>query len=102
MALVTGCGSVGPGPGNGKAISALFAREGARSYGCDIRLEAAQETCAIVRDEIGEIDVMQCDVASNEQDSQATWFARALRPATRGRRMPGLIRKPAAASRLMC
>ena len=31
VAIVTGCGAVGPGWGNGKAISVLFAREGARS-----------------------------------------------------------------------
>lgn len=67
VALVTGCGSVGPGWGNGKAIAALFAREGARIYGCDIKQEAAQETQNIVRKEGGEIEVMRCDVASNEQ-----------------------------------
>ncbi|MGZ5780325.1 MAG: SDR family NAD(P)-dependent oxidoreductase [Burkholderiaceae bacterium] len=67
VALVTGCGSVGPGWGNGKAIAALFAREGARIYGCDIKMEAAQETQNIVREEGGEIEVMRCDVASNEQ-----------------------------------
>ncbi|MGZ3253045.1 MAG: SDR family NAD(P)-dependent oxidoreductase [Burkholderiaceae bacterium] len=67
VALVTGCGSVGPGWGNGKAIAALFAREGARIFGCDIKLEAAQETHNIVSGEGGEIEVMRCDVASNEE-----------------------------------
>lgn len=70
VALVTGCGSVGPGWGNGKAISALFAREGAKIFGCDIKLEAAEETRSIVREEGGEIDVMRCDVASSEQVQQ--------------------------------
>lgn len=70
VALVTGCGSVGPGWGNGKAISALFAREGARIFGCDIKLEAAEETRSIVQEEGGEIDVLRCDVASNEQVQQ--------------------------------
>ncbi|MBI1891178.1 MAG: SDR family oxidoreductase [Burkholderiales bacterium] len=67
VALVTGCGSVGPGWGNGKAISALFAREGAKIMGCDIKLEAAEETRTVVRAEGGEIDVVRCDVASDEQ-----------------------------------
>ncbi len=67
VALVTGCGSVGPGWGNGKAIAALFAREGARIFGCDIKQEAADVTRHIVRSEGGEIEVMPCDVASAEQ-----------------------------------
>lgn len=67
VALVTGCGSAGPGWGNGKAISALFAREGARVFGCDIRPEAAEETREIVAAEGGEMDVMRCDVAVAEQ-----------------------------------
>lgn len=70
VALVTGCGSVGPGWGNGKAISALFAREGAKIFGCDIKLEAAEETRNIVRDEGGEIEVMRCDVAIADQVEQ--------------------------------
>lgn len=64
VALVTGCGSVGPGWGNGKAIAALFARQGARVFGCDINSDAAQETRHIVRDEGGEMDIARCDVAN--------------------------------------
>jgi NAD(P)-dependent dehydrogenase (short-subunit alcohol dehydrogenase family) len=67
VALVTGCGSVGPGWGNGKAIAALFAREGASIFGCDINLEAAEEARRVVREKGGRIEVMQCDVASPEQ-----------------------------------
>lgn len=63
VALVTGCGSSGPDWGNGKAIAALFAREGAQVFGCDINESAAQETRALVRDEGGDIEVMRCDVA---------------------------------------
>ena len=51
VAMVTGCGSVGPGWGNGKAISVLFAREGARVFGIDISREAALDTQRIVEDE---------------------------------------------------
>lgn len=67
VALVTGCGSAGPGWGNGKAISALFAREGAQVFGCDINVEAAEETRHTVRAEGGVIDVMRCDVSAAEQ-----------------------------------
>lgn len=67
VALVTGCGSVGPGWGNGKAIAALFAREGASIFGCDIKLDAAQETQEIVRGEGGTIEVVPCDVANPAQ-----------------------------------
>ena len=69
VALVTGCGSVGPGWGNGKAISVLFAREGARVVGCDIGLKAALETQTLVRAEIdaSRFRVVQCDVADAEQ-----------------------------------
>lgn len=64
VALVTGCGSVGPGWGIGKAISVLFAREGAKVFGCDIRLEAAEETQKIITEEGGTSAVMRCDVSS--------------------------------------
>jgi NAD(P)-dependent dehydrogenase (short-subunit alcohol dehydrogenase family) len=48
VALVAGCGSSGPGWGNGKAISVLFARAGAKLFGCDIKREAAQETRSLI------------------------------------------------------
>jgi NAD(P)-dependent dehydrogenase (short-subunit alcohol dehydrogenase family) len=40
VAMVTGAGSSGPGWGNGKAISVLFAREGARIFALDVRPDA--------------------------------------------------------------
>ena len=51
VALVTGCGSVGPGWGNGKAMAVLFAREGARVFGIDIDADASLETQRIVEGE---------------------------------------------------
>ncbi|MEA2856282.1 MAG: hypothetical protein QOH98_603, partial [Methylobacteriaceae bacterium] len=51
IALVTGCGSYGPGWGNGKAISVLLARQGATVLGVDLSLSAAKETQAIVAGE---------------------------------------------------
>ena len=67
VALVTGCGSAGPGWGNGKAIAALFAREGASVMGCDIRLEAAEETREIIRGEGGTCEVMATDVSKSDE-----------------------------------
>jgi NAD(P)-dependent dehydrogenase (short-subunit alcohol dehydrogenase family) len=51
VAIVTGSGSVGPGWGNGKAMSVLFAREGASVVGVDIDAEAAAATQKIISDE---------------------------------------------------
>src|SRR5690242_12299662 len=67
VALVTGCGSSGPGWGNGKAISVLLARGGARVFGCDINLDAAEETRDIIRKEGGQCEVRVADVASTDQ-----------------------------------
>ena len=62
IALVTGCGSIGPGWGNGKAISVLLARQGAGVYGCDLNLEAAQATQKLIQDEGGVAQVQAADV----------------------------------------
>lgn len=62
VALVTGCGSIGPGWGNGKAISVLFARQGAAVYGVDLALEAACETAGLIAQEGGTVEVAACDV----------------------------------------
>src|SRR5215470_4558370 len=51
--LVTGCGAIGPGWGNGKAISVLFARQGAQVFGVDINRDAADETFRIIASEGG-------------------------------------------------
>lgn len=53
VVLVTGCGSSGPGWGNGKAISVLFARQGARIYGIDRDEAAADETRRLIEGEGG-------------------------------------------------
>ncbi len=62
VALVTGCGTVGEGWGNGKAISVLLARQGASVYGCDLNLEAAQVTRELIRSEGGIAEVQTSDV----------------------------------------
>jgi NAD(P)-dependent dehydrogenase (short-subunit alcohol dehydrogenase family) len=48
-------------------MSVLFAREGAKVFGCDINLSAAEETREIVLSEGGQMEVMSCDVAKAEQ-----------------------------------
>jgi len=62
VAIVTGSGSRGPGVGNGKAASVLFAREGAQVLCVDQFVERAEETCALIRAENGETFPLQADV----------------------------------------
>ena len=57
VAIVTGAGSSGPGVGNGKATSLLFAREGARVLLVDATLERAEETQRMIQEEGGEASV---------------------------------------------
>jgi NAD(P)-dependent dehydrogenase (short-subunit alcohol dehydrogenase family) len=52
-ALVIGAGSIGPGWGNGKAISVLLAREGASVFCVDINGAAAEETAGLITSEGG-------------------------------------------------
>jgi len=62
VALVTGSGTVGPGWGNGKATAVLLARQGARVFGTDIDLAAAEDTRAIIEKEGGDCAVHRCDM----------------------------------------
>jgi NAD(P)-dependent dehydrogenase (short-subunit alcohol dehydrogenase family) len=62
VAIVTGAGSAGPGWGNGKATSVLFAREGASVFAVDIDAAAADETRAIIEGEGGACAVHRADV----------------------------------------
>jgi NAD(P)-dependent dehydrogenase (short-subunit alcohol dehydrogenase family) len=70
VVLITGCGSIAAGWGNGKAISVLFSREGAKVFGCDINLNAAKETQSIIESEGGTCQVMAVDVADSKQVKQ--------------------------------
>jgi NAD(P)-dependent dehydrogenase (short-subunit alcohol dehydrogenase family) len=70
VAIVTGAGSSGPGVGTGKAISVLFAREGARVLLVDRIATPAEETLAAIRDEGGDASVVEADVR-NPADCQA-------------------------------
>ncbi|HUC60340.1 MAG TPA: SDR family NAD(P)-dependent oxidoreductase [Alphaproteobacteria bacterium] len=53
VAIVTGAGSVGPGWGNGRAIAALFAREGASVFAVDRDAGRMEETGSLVAAEGG-------------------------------------------------
>jgi NAD(P)-dependent dehydrogenase (short-subunit alcohol dehydrogenase family) len=67
VAIVTGAGSVGPGWGNGKATSVLFAREGAKVFAVDINLPAAEETKGIIDKEGGICVIQKVDVSKFEE-----------------------------------
>ena len=62
VAIVAGAGSSGPGIGNGKATSVLFAREGARVLLVDSEAARAEETLAMIKEEGGEASVFEADV----------------------------------------
>jgi len=62
VALVTGCGTIGEGWGNGKAIAVLLARQRTSIFGCDLDLSAAQATRTLIQEEGGVAEVQACDV----------------------------------------
>ncbi|MGE0256493.1 MAG: SDR family NAD(P)-dependent oxidoreductase [Alphaproteobacteria bacterium] len=67
VALVCGAGAIGPGWGNGKAASVLFARAGATVIAADRDLAAAEETAAIVTGEGGSAEALRLDVTDEAQ-----------------------------------
>jgi NAD(P)-dependent dehydrogenase (short-subunit alcohol dehydrogenase family) len=62
VAIVTGAGSVGPGWGNGKAATVLYAREGASVFAVDVNPAAVEETRAIIAGEGGDCTTRVADV----------------------------------------
>jgi NAD(P)-dependent dehydrogenase (short-subunit alcohol dehydrogenase family) len=62
VALITGAGCVGPGWGNGRAASVLFAREGAKVFAVDRSAAPMEETLARVHEFGGRIEPYLCDV----------------------------------------
>src|SRR5262245_41521597 len=67
VALVVGAGSIGPGWGNGKATSVLFAREGARVFAVDIDRNPAAETATLIAGEGGACEAYRADVSKSDQ-----------------------------------
>src|SRR5687768_15349444 len=66
VALITGAGSIGPGWGNGKATTVLFAREGAKVFGVDLDFAAADATRGIIEGEGGVCATHAADVSKAE------------------------------------
>lgn len=72
VAIVTGAGSRLAGEiGNGRAISIILARQGAKVALLDYNIEWAAETKKIIEDEGGIAEVIQCDVSSEESCKNA-------------------------------
>lgn len=67
VAIVTGAASSGPGVGNGKAISILFAREGARVLLVNRSEEHASELQREIEAEGGECSTFAADISVKEQ-----------------------------------
>ncbi|MCW8087004.1 SDR family NAD(P)-dependent oxidoreductase [Sabulicella glaciei] len=65
--LILGAGSVGEGIGNGRAMALLFAREGAQCACVDLRIEAAEETTALIAKEGGQALALSADVTKEEE-----------------------------------
>lgn len=63
--IVTGAGSIGPGIGNGKAASILYAREGGRVLLVDRDRAAAGETRRYIAEDGGQAMPLVCDVTSS-------------------------------------
>lgn len=66
VVVVVGAGASGPGWGNGKAAAALYAREGAKVFAVDYRIEAAEETAALIRAEGGDATAFRADVSVSD------------------------------------
>ena len=69
-ALIFGAGQAPgetPAIGNGRAVSELFARHGARVLCVDRHLDSAEETVRRIRDEGGEAQAVAADVTSEDQ-----------------------------------
>jgi NAD(P)-dependent dehydrogenase (short-subunit alcohol dehydrogenase family) len=62
VAIVTGAGSSGPGVGTGKAMSVLFAREGAKVVLVDKFEDRARETLDLIRGDGGEATIVLADL----------------------------------------
>jgi NAD(P)-dependent dehydrogenase (short-subunit alcohol dehydrogenase family) len=62
VAIVTGAGSRGPGIGNGKAASILFAREGAKVLCVDAQLDRAEQTVKAITGEGNTAHALAADV----------------------------------------
>ena len=76
IAVVMGCGSSGPGWGNGKATAVLLARQGAHVVGTDLHQAAAEETQGIIKSEGNSSQVHAIDATNGAMTGD---FLRAVR-----------------------
>ena len=67
IALVTGAGSMKGGMGNGKATAIRLAQEGAAIAALDMDINAAEETCAMIRQDGGQAIALTADVTQEDQ-----------------------------------
>jgi NAD(P)-dependent dehydrogenase (short-subunit alcohol dehydrogenase family) len=67
VVLVSGAGSVGDGWGNGKAAAFVYGKEGAKTVCVDFRLDAAEETVALIAKAGGEAIAYQADVTDETE-----------------------------------
>ncbi|MGB3836023.1 SDR family NAD(P)-dependent oxidoreductase [Castellaniella sp.] len=70
VVLLTGCGSIGDGWGNGKATAVLCAQRGAKVFGVDLHLEAARETQREIESR-GGVAYVECRDATSSEDVDA-------------------------------
>jgi len=66
IAFISGIGSVGEGWGNGRATAVVMARQGAKIFGTDLNIAAAEKTVATIRAEGGEANAVRCDMTDSE------------------------------------
>jgi NAD(P)-dependent dehydrogenase (short-subunit alcohol dehydrogenase family) len=64
VAIITGAGSRGPGIGNGKAASVVFAREGAKVLLVDVNNDHMKETLEMIKSEGGTASSVAGDVTN--------------------------------------
>ena len=67
IAIVSGCGSIGDGFGNGRAIATLLARQGAKVIGTDINEEAGNNTSDFIKEEGNDFTFYKVNM-TNESD----------------------------------
>ncbi len=67
VALITGAGSMSGGLGNGKATAIRLAQEGAAICALDLHLDAAEETCDLIRAENGRAHAIAANVTDEAQ-----------------------------------
>ena len=67
IAIVSGCGSIGSGFGNGRAISTLLARQGAKVFGTDINEEAGQNTANFIREEGNDFTFHKVNMSNEDE-----------------------------------